>query len=487
MNKSKKTFEVFKYVVLLGILAPVLYISRYARPVLDDFDYGLFIQPAIKNGINVFGIIKGAWEACCHMYETWQGTYASCFIMPLHPGMISEKLYGLTTWLLVGMLFGSFWLLFYVVKKQFFENNELKPVYWALLSTVVLALGMPYPVEGLYWYVGAMHYIPWVATTTINMAIMIELYYSDSKKKSAWLLIASCMISFITSGGNQCTAFENILLVALVTIIFVVKKKSWAVVSSLLVSIIGFVIMWIAPGNGVRQSHFNPPGVIGTLVAGVKYGVKYSLEWSNLILLAIIVLFLPFIILIARKIKNSILCRYPLITILSSIMVFCGMLCVPYYGTGQMGPYRLINIIWVYYVIAIIFDACCILGSLEKRYGILEIYDKIEKGQKWYVKGAAFLICAGMIFCFSSSNVEMDSTAYEAVKEIKNHEAQAYADEFDARLQVYMDDSVKEVVLEPLSVHPKLLFMEDLTEDVNYWTNVSVAKFYDKDSVRVEK
>ena len=124
MNKSKKTFEVFKYVVLLGMLAPVLYISRYARPVLDDFDYGLFIQPAIKNGINVFGIIKGAWDACCHMYETWQGTYASCFIMPLHPGMISEKLYGLTTWLLVGMLFGSFWLLFYVVKKHFFENNE---------------------------------------------------------------------------------------------------------------------------------------------------------------------------------------------------------------------------------------------------------------------------------------------------------------------------------------------------------------------------
>ena len=52
MNKSKKTFEVFKYVVLLGMLAPVLYISRYARPVLDDFDYGLFIQPSIEKGIN---------------------------------------------------------------------------------------------------------------------------------------------------------------------------------------------------------------------------------------------------------------------------------------------------------------------------------------------------------------------------------------------------------------------------------------------------
>lgn len=487
MSKSKRMLEIMKYVILLCMVAPVLYISRYARPVLDDFDYGLFIQPYIENGVNIFGIIKGAWEACCHMYKTWQGTYASCFIMPLHPGMISEKLYGLTTWLLVGMLFGSFWILFYVVKKLFFEKKELKPVYWALLSTVVLSLGMPYPVEGLYWYVGAMHYIPWVATTTINMAIMIELYYSDSnKKKSTWLLIASCMISFITSGGNQCTAFENILLLALVTIVFVVKKNSWATVSSLAAAIVGFVMMWIAPGNGVRQSHFNPPGVIGTIVAAVKYGVKYSLEWSNLILLAVIILFIPLIVMIAGKIKDSILCKYPIITVLSSAMVFCGMLCVPYYGTAQMGPYRLINIIWVYSVMAVIFDLCCIAGYLEKKYNILEMFDKIAANQKDYVKGFVFVICAGMIFCFSSSNTDMDSTAYEAIKEIKNHEAQNYAEEFDARLQIYMDDSTKEVVLEPLNVHPKLLFMEDLSGDANYWTNLSVAKFYGKDSVRVE-
>lgn len=486
MNRSKKIIEILKYFVLLLMLMPVLYISRYARPVLDDFDYGLFVQPSVENGINILGILKGAWESCCYMYKTWQGTYSSCFIMPLHPGILDEKLYGLTTWILVGMLFVAFWLLFKVVKKNCFEKRELKSVYWALLSTVVLALGMPYPVEGLYWYVGAMHYIPWVATTVINMVIVIELYYSDNDKKNIGLLTASCVISFITSGGNQCTAFANILLLLLISVLFVVKKKSWNIVSSLIVAVIGFVIMWIAPGNDVRQSHFNPPGVIGTIIAGAKYAVKYSLEWSNLILVAVIVLFLPLIMKIAKKLKDSILCRYPLITVLSSIMVFCGMLCVPYYGTGQMGPYRLINIIWVYFVVAVIFDACCILGSLERKYSILELFEKISESQSCYIKGIIFIACAGLVFCFSSSNIEMDSTAYEAVKEILRNEAQAYAEEFDERLEIYVDDSVKEVVLSPLTSHPRLLFMEDLSDDSSYWTNQSVAKYYDKDSVRVE-
>lgn len=486
MDRSKKIIEILKYFVLILMLVPVLYISRYARPVLDDFNYGLYVQTAVEDGVKILGILRGAWDACCDMYRTWQGTYSSCFIMPLHPGIFSERLYGLTTWILVGMLLGAFWIFFKVVKKNCFEKRELKSVYWALLSTVVLALGMPYPVEGLYWYVGAMHYIPWVATTVINMAIVIELYYSNNKKKNIWLLVTSCVISFVTSGGNQCTAFANILLLLLASILFVIKKKPWYIVSSLIAAVIGFVIMWIAPGNSVRQSHFNPPGVIGTVIAGAKYAVKFSLEWSNLIMLAVIILFLPLIVKMAKAMKDSVLCSYPLITVLSSVMVFCGMLCVPYYGTGQMGPYRLINIIWVYFVIAVMFDMCCITGYLEKKYGVLDIFDKISASLSSYIKGITFLACAGMVFLFSASNVEMDSTGYEAVKELKNHEAQAYADEFDERLKIYMDDSIKDVVLNPLNSHPKLLFIEDLSEDANYWANLSVTQYYDKDSVRIE-
>ena len=486
MTKSQKVIDWFKYGVLGFMLAPVLYISRYARPVLDDFDYGLYIQDSVENGFNIFGILKGAWESCKHLYETWQGTYASCFIMPLHPGMISEKCYGLTTWILVGMLLGAFWILILTIKKNYFKTKKLKVFYWALLMTVVLALGMPYPVEGLYWYVGAMHYIPWVATTVINMAVILKLYHSDVKKKNIWLLILSCILSFVTSGGNQCTAFANILLVFLAVIVFAIKKQKKYIVSSFIVSVIGFIIMWIAPGNDVRQSHFNPPGVVGTLTECVKYAVNFALEWSNLILLAIVILFIPLIIQMAKAAKDSVLCKYPLITVLSSVMVYCGMLCVPYYGTAQMGPYRLINIIWVYFVVAVIFDACIVVGALERKYDVLASIDRIIEDQSIYTKALIFTICAGMIFCFSSSNTKMDSTSYEAVKEVLRNEAQIYAAEFDARLEIYMDDSIKDVVLTPLTTHPRLLFMEDLTSDENYWTNDSVAAFYDKNSVKVQ-
>ena len=482
----KQFKTIYKYLLLFSMLVPVLYLSKYMRPAWDDFSYGLYTVNAVQNREGIFLILKSAWAGALDTYKTWQGTYSSCFIMALQPGIYNEKVYGLTTLILVGIIFGGFFIFFRTVKKHLFCDKDIEACYWALLSTVVIVLGMPFASQGLYWYVGAMHYIPWTMTTIINMAIILKIYYGDDLKQKIGLLVASCVISCVTSGGNQCTAFANILLLSLVSFLFVVKKKGIYAIVSLLSAVIGFVVMWIAPGNNVRQSEYTQTGLKDTLSAGVRYAIEYTVEWSNLVLLATIILFLPLIIKIAIKIKNSIICKYPLILFLASAMVLCGMICVPYYGMGWMGPERLINTIWIYFTIAIIFNLCCIVGYLERKYDILSFVYKIWKNEKDSVKCLIYTVCAFVIFLISSANTSQLSTSSEALKELLSREAQVYAKEWDERLEIYHDDGVKDVIVEPLSFYPELIGTESIFDDPNYWSNVAVANYYAKDSIKMK-
>ena len=68
-----------------------------------------------------------------------------------------------------------------------------------------------------------------------------------------------------------------------------------------------------------------------------------------------------------------------------------------------------------------------------------------------------------------------------------NGDAKQYLTEKEKRLEVFEDDSVKDVVFEPHTVRPELLFQNDMYEDATLWENTIVATYYNKNSVRVSE
>ena len=53
------------------------------------------------------------------------------------------------------------------------------------------------------------------------------------------------------------------------------------------------------------------------------------------------------------------------------------------------------------------------------------------------------------------------------------------------RYELYKDPSVTEVVAEPLSVKPELIFFDDITDDGTNWKNTSTAKYFGKELVKL--
>lgn len=70
-----------------------------------------------------------------------------------------------------------------------------------------------------------------------------------------------------------------------------------------------------------------------------------------------------------------------------------------------------------------------------------------------------------------------------AVRSLRYKEAQTYYEEYQERLAILEDDSIKAVYFEPYTCPPYLLFFGDITKDPDNWVNLTMSSYYDKDLV----
>ncbi len=69
-----------------------------------------------------------------------------------------------------------------------------------------------------------------------------------------------------------------------------------------------------------------------------------------------------------------------------------------------------------------------------------------------------------------------------AARSLINGEAKQYDIEHKEREKLYLSDN-KDIVIEPLSVHPHILFFWEVSDGVSGNHSTALEKYYDKDSV----
>jgi hypothetical protein len=95
----------------------------------------------------------------------------------------------------------------------------------------------------------------------------------------------------------------------------------------------------------------------------------------------------------------------------------------------------------------------------------------------------ALFLMFGSVLCVYANPHYYSVTS--AISDIASGDASTYLNEKLERLEILEDDSIRDVVFEPHSVRPELLFQSDIYTDYTLWENGVVATYYDKDSVRV--
>jgi len=347
---ENKPLLVIVFFLCLLIILPLLIVGIYNRPSADDYGYAIQTHQAVQSGGGFSEIIKAAWATNVSFYHSWQGLYSSAFLLALQPGIFGESFYSLTTPIIMLFAFLCIFISVSILNKHLLHYSRLFTTTASLFILAYISLWLPSPNQGLYWFNGAINYMPWVFTDLLCISLLVEIYKTSKKTKLICLTVITIVLSFLTSGGNHVTSFANILLLFFSLIVVWVKRRRWYPLFPFISACIGFAIMYYAPGTAIRQAALSHQSVTKTIVYAAIQFFRILGSWFSVVFILSLVLLTPVAVRFSKENPSRDSRIFPWRPLLFSTITICGMLCVPYYAMGSFGDGRLTNVIWITFI-----------------------------------------------------------------------------------------------------------------------------------------
>ncbi len=455
----KKANKNLFFVFLIIALLPYCYLSFFAQPMIDDF---AFAAQYVKN--DYVQLLKNT-------YQNLNGRYISSAVMYLNPiSFGSFKLYKLIPILQM--------VLFFVVNVLFFNQFiEQKKASWfcALIITLTYLHNLPIISEGVYWFTGSVIYQLGLSISILYFSCLIKILKQQQAKSFqhfglGFLLFLSC-------------GFNEVLTLLILFFLAVMFWVSWCsnlrvkkIILTQLFLAIGFsCIMFLAPGNSTREEvYINNHNLLNSLGMSILQVGRFVLVW----IMSIPLIALSFFYVNAHhKLKNKFLIfkqsfylnKWVSLLLLFTIIFIC--VFPPYWFTGILGQQRTLNIAY-YFFIVIWFVNLSVWLNDSKRLN--ELMSRVAKYRAVF---AIFLI-VGVLFT---------GNGFNALNDIFSGKAALFDKELAARHEILLkaqQKEPKEIIFNRV-VQPKNLFVTDISNNPDFWTNRCYNEYYQLKSTRV--
>lgn len=495
MGNRKKKFiiiNILSILALLVVIFPLLLISKYNYPSADDWSFGAKGYEILQSGGGFLQLLKATFATIQQNYQNWEGRFSAVFFASLQPGIWGEKYYSIVAYLMIGMLIFSETILC----KFFINFSAQKQNNWYTLPIIIPALIMqilysPYPEESFYWYTGAVNYTFVYGLSLFLIVLFIKL---ATQQYPIWkyilLAILTCIMAILVGGNNFSTSLSCFLSLCILSVLFLfIKRKAfyrtWFVTAFMGVSL---MICILAPGNANRlNSNFG--GTTGNAFEAILMSLVRSAtniySWTFYTKIPLMLVFvIPFMWM---AVKNMVYRFYmPVLFSVITFGLYASQCTATMYVSGATGGGRMDDVLFYSYVIWIVGNVFYWLGWFNKReYKLSVMIDKVgTKLDKFLLLYCAFIGCILVFFIYKTDLRTI--TSYKAYRNWRQGFAQQYAAEWDARLEVLHDDSVKEVEFAPLTVQPEMLLYTDLQEETGYyWVNNACAIYYNKTYIHI--
>lgn len=494
MEKLKTVSFWRKTIILILIISliPIFVIAFYNHSSADDYSYGCLARYAWTDSHNILNVLKAVGEKVCSVYFEWQGSYAAVALFALQPAVFGEQFYVVVTYIIMGFfLFGTFYFFRKLINVVTEGENEIADIAASIAALLSIQF-LPSPVEGLFWWNGASYYVIFYALMLIQIANMGAVISSDqcSKRQFVGLLIMAVLIS----GGNYISALLTMeLTILLVGCSFYKKNK---VTGKLMVvfgvTLAGFLVNCLAPGNAVRQASFEAWSPVRAILYSFHEAYIYMVEWTSPLLIIGIIFLIPFLWRLPTKNVRKAPIFY-LLFIAIGFCLFASSFTPTLYTYGSVGAGRIQNIRYFLWIVFSILTEFVMVSCIKQIILNCEETASTESLLRNIYSRYAIGFFALLLFCglFFAANLVItddgqDMVCISAAKSLLSGEAKQYDHEMKERVAVLQGEE-KTVTLSPLSCYPELLFWEDIKEDPEEWVNGVVAKFYRKDEVWLQK
>lgn len=475
--------------LLVILLIPLLVIAQYNVMAVDDFMYLNIAQNGLYEGQNIFGVLfaqmKNAYDCWC----TWQGQYFVNWMIMVFLAVCGPEHYGLVIVVtLLVLLVAELYLANIVLRKGF--GATFAQMCIVILPIMIYHMSVPASlVEAYYWLSGAITYTTTYAISLVVIGMLIDLLISDFKWKwQVYLMEFSVILLSACLGGSN---FITGLFMLLVFVVFagytVFKKHKHCIfyVVNLVVFTSCFLITVFSPGATNRRldnAEAQVPAVeaiIMSVAEAAKFIWKWSLPFVILLMLALIPVFWKLVK------KTSFRFPFPLLVLIISFGMYAAQFTPNQYALGILGAYRVQNIYRFQMLFWLLGNEMYILGYLHRCFPNLKIpfaakVCKIPFATVIY----GFTATCMVFFCmyYYAGSTMSSVSAYDS---LRDGSAAGYYQEYQDRLEVLTDDTVKDVVFKPYQNRPYALFFDDFQISYN-WINEDAAEYYGKESISLK-
>lgn len=478
-------------IALIIVVFPLLLIGKYNYPSADDWSFSFLGYHALKNGEGFLGVIRAALITVKENRVNWEGRFTIPLLGALQPGIWGERYYGVVAWIMIGIVIVSELYLCNSLLKRYTNGKNV----WLSISIMVPSLVLQFlynraPEESFYWYNGAVCYTFVYGLSLILLALFIKLGIEECGKRKVYFfrLAVTCILAVLVGGGNFSTSLSSFLTLGCLSALFLWLDRrafcrTWFVTAIVGISLL---ICIVAPGNMVRLN-----GNFGGVTAGKKWAIAVSLQYAlhtvysesfNIRVVLMILLILPFLWKAVKSMNYSF--RFPALFTVVTFGLYASQLTPSMYVEKGIHSGRLMAILFYSYHVWLVGNIGYWIGWISRRRNkIMETFEKVCCRLDKYLLAYCVLIVLLLAGAIDRSGGGTSRAAYVSWQ---NGLPQQYAKEWEERLTVLHDDSVKEVCFPPISIYPAMIMYTDLQPDDGYiWVNSACAQYYDKDVIRI--
>lgn len=477
------------FLVLIGLLIPLLWISRYNVMAVDDYKYLNIAQNGLsEGGQNLLSILFSQAQNAFDCWKTWQGQYfANWSIMTFLALGGAENYFFVTLITLIPLLLADYILAYVILRKGF--GATLPQLCIAVFPVMIFHLSVPASlVEAFYWLSGAVTYTTVYAISLVSIALLVNLLHIEGKKRQIASYIIILIMSVCMGGGNFVTGLFMFLVFFLFTVYAFVSKNRQRVfyLVNLLTFATTFLLTAFSPGatnRRIENAEAQVPA-IKAIYLSLFEAAKYIGTWS-----------MPFVILLAGALiplfwkiikKRNYRFPFPILVLLFSFGMYAAQFTPNQYALGILGAYRVQNIYRFQLIFLLLGNEFYILGYLHRRFPLLKLpfVEKVKKIPFITVIYGALAVCAVFVCMYHYTGDTMSSIS--AYKSLRDGNAETYYQEYQERLAVLEDDTIKDVVFAPYSCPPYALYFDDFQKSHN-WVNEDAAQLYHKNSISIRE
>ncbi len=492
-EKQMIVINVILVLALLAVVFPLLLIAQYNRPSADDWSFGVYSYAAVRQGKGVIGVLRGAFETVKYYYMNWEGRITIPFLGALQPGIWGEKYYAVVPWIMLGGMVAAQTAVcrFCCCAVAGKENRQyILPI--AVPMLILQIMYVQFPVETFYWYNGSVSYTFLYALSLFTLVLLGKLGLADGRgPKQIITAVLECILIVIVGGGNFATSLSCFLSMCVLAVLcyFFRRETFKKIYIYPCLMLIMLLLCIFAPGNiGRLNGNFGGEAensALRAIIMSFVQSLTNIYSWTNgKILLGLLFIF-PFIWMAVKNIRFSF--RLPGLFTLVTFGIYASQSTATMYVDGTTGGGRMAAILYYSYLLWMAGNVGYWAGWLNRRtgYKAKQLLDRI--GDRF---GRYLIVYCGLIGLVLMGAIYLsdlkDISSYKAYRDWRQGWAQQYAAEWDARIEVLRDESIKEVEFAPLTVCPEMLLYTDLQEKTGYyWVNSACAQYYGKDRVDI--